>query len=687
MNTSDKCSSFRLVLYSLLAISLHTNCSTSSPDLVSHSPHKINLTTGNWYALSNAEEGLAQMSDGDLTQPIPNGKGKIIEFYESYYPLKKGESLHIDSIKLFSLGESGDVPLRISCIDENWNRTEIAQFVGSTKRGWIGPHPQNPQKFSFDPPPGKIRYLVLTRGNVSPAEIEFFGQYQSLEQPAAEPIKSSTIYLNDLLGVNAYEWNFLQESNHAQIDAARLGNMRYFSGIRHYLDWERLEDKKGSYTFNPAHNGSWNYDLLYEKLLGLKMNLLVCLKTIPKWLQETYPMDQRNNENAPLAFGMDATHPKSYVDQAKVAFQFAARYGKNKLIADSLLKVNPLPRWPSDSPNVTKKGLGLVRFMECENERDKWWKGRQAYQTGREYAANLSAFYDGHMGQLGKDVGVKQADSSMVVVMGGLATPSIDYIRGMIDWCKEFRGTKPSGEVNLCWDIINFHLYTADERKNRGIAPELDMGGGSAEKIARAFVALSQNTLNNMPVWVTETGYDVHPGSPNKAVALGQTSILETQANWLLRTGLLYARQGVQKVFYYQMYDDNPSAGQKYATTGLMEGETTTRPAAAYLGQVKNYFGGYAFKSSNSQTHIVDQYQNNQKQNLWIVYYPSEKGQSGNVELTVGASKMAYVYRPTPKGLEMKKEQIPVVNGKCILSVTETPLFVTTHPVMPAPIW
>ena len=41
-------------------------------------------------------------------------------------------------------------------------------------------------------------------------------------------------------------------------------------------------------------------------------------------------------------------------------------------------------------------GLNLIKYVECENERDKWWKGRRAYQTLAEYAANLSAFYDGH---------------------------------------------------------------------------------------------------------------------------------------------------------------------------------------------------------------------------------------------------------------------------------------------------
>ena len=109
--------------------------------------------------------------------------------------------------------------------------------------------------------------------------------------------------------------------------------------------------------------------------------------------------------------------------------------------------------------NTVKIGLGLIHYIECDNERDKWWKGRKAYQTGREYAANLSAFYDGHKNTLGPGVGVKNADPSVQVVIGGVAAATTDYVRGMIDWCREFRGYKANGEIDLCWDVINQHLY------------------------------------------------------------------------------------------------------------------------------------------------------------------------------------------------------------------------------------
>ena len=50
---------------------------------------------------------------------------------------------------------------------------------------------------------------------------------------------------------------------------------------------------------------------------------------------------------------------------------------------------------------------------------------------------------------MGKGVGVKNADPNMMVVMAGLSTANPDYVKGMIDWCKEFGGDKADGSVNL----------------------------------------------------------------------------------------------------------------------------------------------------------------------------------------------------------------------------------------------
>jgi endoglucanase len=112
------------------------------------------------------------------------------------------------------------------------------------------------------------------------------------------------------------------------------------------------------------------------------------LKTLPGWFLESYyPADQRDAENVPAANEANLLKPASYIAQAKLVFQFAARYGQNKKIDPALLAgvlTGPIyPTAPEVGSRTREVGLGYIRYVECENERDKWRKGRKAYQTAR----------------------------------------------------------------------------------------------------------------------------------------------------------------------------------------------------------------------------------------------------------------------------------------------------------------
>jgi hypothetical protein len=453
--------------------------------------------------------------------------------------------------------------------------------------------------------------------------------------------------------------------------------MKSFSSIRHYMDWEKLEQTDGNFTFNPTRSGGWNYDTIYARCKAENIEVLACLKTIPDWLQQTYPSSDRDNENTPMAYGADPLLPVSYIRQAKVAFQYAARYGSNASVSSSLLSVNGTPRWNNDPVNTVKKGLNLIRFIECDNERDKWWKGRKAYQTGREYAANLSAFYDGHKGTLGAGVGVKTADPAMQVVMGGIASPSTDYVMGMIDWCRQYRGYKPDGSVNLCWDVINYHLYPNDAHSAQGIgaargaAPEV----AGADSIAAAFVKLAHVYAKDMPVWITETGYDVNQGSPLKAVGIGSKSVLATQADWILRTALLYARMGVERCFFYQTYDENIWNGGRFASSGLLNADRSRKPAADFLLQVRRQFGDYLFDTTISSAPLVDRYKSG-NQTMYAIVKPSENGSSVSHTLNLGSAGTARIYVPVAGQDSMSVQTVSLNNGQLTLTVGETPQFV-----------
>lgn len=491
------------------------------------------------------------------------------------------------------------------------------------------------------------------------------------------------VLFKNMLGINAFEWDFLESPDRKhpknKIYEPRMELIKSFSGIRHYLDWEKLEWVEGEYTFNPTRDGNWYYDVMYARCKAENIDVLACIKQCPPWLENTYPKEMRNKENVPAPYGLDREEPASYIAQAKMAFQYAARYGYNQSIDSSLIKVSAKPRWNGDDVNKRKVSLGLIKYIECDNERDKWWRGKQAEQSPEEYAANMSAFYDGHKGMLGKGVGVKAADPNMVVVMGGLAKADVNYVRRMVAWCKENRGLRKDGSVNVCFDVINYHLYSNDGESEQhkgkytqGMSPE----NSESAKVADEFIRFAHNEVQGKEVWITECGYDVNPKSPLRAVAIGKKTQEQTQADWALRTSLLYARHGIQRVFFYMLDDVNTKDGTQFSSSGFVVNEKR-RPAADYFLQVKKLLGDFTYKKTINQNPLVDVYQKGTK-TMYVLTSPTQTGKTIRYNLAV-KSALATLFTPQSGSIVMKKQLLKSTAGKLNIPVGETPVFVALH--------
>jgi hypothetical protein len=484
--------------------------------------------------------------------------------------------------------------------------------------------------------------------------------------------------LSNMFGINSYEWNFEENPaamNERQIYEPNMVLIKTFSGMRHYMNWNKLENTEGNYSYNPTTDGNWDYDLMYTRCKQDSILVLACMKNVPVWMMDTYPADQRDDENVPAPYGSDLSNPASYVVQARTAFQFVARYGYNKTIDSSLVKVNEQPNAGNRKPNELKIGLGLIKYIECGNENDRWWKGDKATQTPEQYAANLSAFYDGHKGTLGNNAGVKTADSTMKVVMTGLASADVNYLKRMVAWCKINRGLKADGSVNLCFDIINYHFYANNgdifthKKATTGLAPELSSSG----RVADSFVQYADSLPGKPEVWVTEAGYDINPASYQAAPAIGNKTALQTQADWTLRSALLYRRHGIKRLFFYQLFDAFPGKGEQYATSGLAQ-SPKRRPAADYILQTTKLMGKYDYVETISQNPLIDVYQYNSDR-IYALMLPGQTGRVGTYTLNFGYDLPIVVYKPKAGADAMAQSVVKAVNGKLTLQVTETPQF------------
>ncbi|GAB3576390.1 hypothetical protein GCM10027578_42250 [Spirosoma luteolum] len=653
--------------------------SAPAPTTTAAASVKIPIDPKRWYQVNNVSNGLDGLFDGNVDAVVNTGWGKILTNYDAYYPLNQGETMTINQIRFYDgQGMNTDAPMTLWVITNDWKRIQIGTFVGTQYNAWVGPNPDQLTDFKVKTVVTNARYLVINTSGAYPNEMELYGSYTGGSTLRVASTKGASP-LRQQFGVNAFEWDIEDANSPWQVDEKRVTGIKGFSAIRHYMDWEKLESIQGEYTFNPTLSGSWNYDAIYERMKAEGIDVLACLKTIPKWLENTYPEGKRDYENIPTVYGRDLSQPASYIEQARVGFQYMARYGYNKAVDPSLVKVSNRQSWAG--VNTVKIGLGLIQYIECENERDKTWKGREAYQSAREYAANLSAFYDGHKNTMGPGVGVKNADPSVKVVIGGLAASSTDYVRAMIDWCKEFRGYRADGRVDLCWDVINQHLYSNDAKTSqngggsRGAAPELS---GTGEQAAE-FVSVARQYSYDMPVWITEAGYDLNQGSPFRAMPIGNKTAEQTQADWILRTALMYSRVGIDRLFFYQFHDDNAAIPTQFYSMGLMRSDNTRKPAADFLYQTNKLLGAYTFKETLNGDPLVDRYEatiNGQVQSAYMLVIPDEKGRTATYNLSVGSAGSVKLYTPKIGSDEMSVVILAAVNGVVKIPVTETPVFV-----------
>lgn len=605
--------------------------------------------------------------------------------WEAYYPLLDGEQMSVDSIRMYDRENIfTNTPLLVYAITNAGERKLLATFAGEKYLAWVGPYPSR-STFKLDTAVSNIRGLMLqVYGNGFPAELELYGTYtapapfSSVAAPPQEPLKR-------MFGIDGFAWNWVdQTGSNIYIGEGKLRAMKSFGGFRQYLDWQKSEPVEGRYYFSPQDGGGWPLDTIYKKAQEIDVDMVATFQNIPPWMVATYPDSLKASDNNPVRYGKPYADPASYIEQAKLGFQYAARYGRNKNIDSALVSVYSVPSFYNQKVNTKKIGLGLVKYMECGNEVDKTWRGRKGYLSAREYAANLSAFYDGHLNTMGASVGVKNADSTMQVVMSGIAFPSTDYLRGIIDWCKEFRGYKADGRVNLCFDVINYHNYSSDRKfyqstsGTRGMAPEKS----TADSVARNFINASHLYAYDMPVWITEQGYDINQGSPLKAIAVGTRTAAETQADWILRSGLLYARRGFHKSFFYEVFDFEVTYGGKYASMGLIDKTTFARkPAGDFVYQTVKQFGNYMFQETLSSDPFVDRYEYN-GQSMYALAVPDETGRTATYSLSLGVDS-AIVYVPTVGSDSMTQQKLATVNGALLLTVTETPVFVVPSQVVP----
>jgi Glycosyl hydrolase catalytic core len=459
--------------------------------------------------------------------------------------------LIIDLRKTYNLGKirlydgSGQPMLRLSHSTDNKTYSLLLERPLDRYNQWVDWPAEAPLRYlkmellsaQGDQMIGEMELYTATPGSVS-------------ARTSAVPTKR---YTGDALkiGVNGFHW-------------VPLELLQPFSFYREYQYWEWMEAARGTNRFEPADGAEGQFDTHYAALKARGIKPVVCVNQTPDWLLTGYPKKKDYKDFKPVPFGESALEPRSYRHFARFLFQLAARYGRKK-VPESQLTLAKTPLTGQTQINQAKSGLDLVEYIEVWNEPDKWWADPEAFFTPQEYAAMLSACFDGHEGRLGPGHGIKTADPTMKVVMAGLSGLNINYLRDMNAWFQANRRDK-----RFAADVLNLHHYANQNNDLQvkfevGVSPEANE---MKEKLKYA-VGEAKKIASGRPVWLTEFGYDTQSNSPQRAVSYEKYSAEEVQGIWLMRTYVEAIAAGVDLAFAYNIIDEDNDKGGLFQSSGL----------------------------------------------------------------------------------------------------------------------
>lgn len=367
-------------------------------------------------------------------------------------------------------------------------------------------------------------------------------------------------------------------------------------------------------ALEPTRQADGNYDTWLRRAKDAKISVVFCPNRVPFWwlTDQERSSDPEWSDRRLHKTNVTGSDPRHYYDICQYFWQLAARYGREKY-DESMLRVNQTPRWTNDPVTRKASGLNLLNYIEVENEPDRPWKDANHKYTAEQYAALLSAAYDGHEGALGP-IGIKNADKTMKVVMGGLSAIDIPYLQKMQLWFQFNRKDK-----KFPCDVINVHHYTNQNNPfpgnsinlvgGKGVSPEED----HLDIRLNSLVSWVRNNLGkDKEIWYSEFGWDTqtnsNPWISQYPKLYANRSAEELQGIWSIRAYLIAIEQGINVSHLYNAIDE-PAAesGNLFQSSGLSTSQRTgyrKKPAYNDVTWLVNQLKGFRFTKSHTVNNV-----------------------------------------------------------------------------------
>jgi hypothetical protein len=508
-----------------------------------------------------------------------------------------------------------------------------------------------------------LRFVIPDPGTRVP-EVALYGEPATPDRADAPPPSHPHVLptMDQFIGTNAFIDDPLDKM-------AVVGFVREY----HSWSWDAGDGKPDTPPFpnnrlalNPSYaagGNAWFFDDYYAGLKAAGVSVCPAIQGNVLWLAG----DPGRMNWKVCAPGQDPANPASYAAHADEMFQYAARYGSAH-VPDSLLKLMP------NQPR--KSGLGLLHYFENQNEADAWWAGRDAYASPYEFAAQCSADYDGNKKSMGATFGVKNADPKAKMVIGGLANPTLDYIKAMKVWADWNRG----GDFPA--DVLNLHHYS-NSAGVQGFSISISPEDDRLKERFQDIIDYRNRYLPGKEIWVTEFGYDTNPASPMRAPAIGKTSSEETQARWIIRSYLALAAAGIDRAAQYMLRDVDPSNPGQFASCGLVtqKGEWKPKLSWYYTATLKTRLTGmrYAGEAPSGDPRVrIYRFRSDRGNGAYVVWSAtSENASVPNFRLShLGPARSATLVEMAGGRKDGSATPLAVTDGGVTVTVSECPVIV-----------
>jgi hypothetical protein len=511
------------------------------------------------------------------------------------------------------------------------------------------------------------RFIILEFPNAGAAttpEIKFSGTTTG----ASFSYSSTTLTskkIRNYINTNAFHW----------VNNDILNN---FDFVREFQEWVWMENIEGINTFDPSWSGAGHFDTHYNAMKRCGVNILPVIQGSPNWMNKESSVTWNDQWKPLTSQTLNAELPANYIQSARFAWQFGARYGRVSYPISSLT-INTTPFYTGAKPNEYLSGSDLIQYVEFWNEPEKTWKQREGRFTAFEYAAYISAIADGHCGTMGPYLGVKTADPSMKLVCAGMYDDHFEFLKAMLVW---FRYNRLDGQAPF--DIVNFHHYSNSTGGqfvdgSIGISPEANQIVTSMTE----FVHDCKVMLPNHPVWITEFGYDSNNNSLQKVPSITGQTQFETQANLVLRSILEYSKVQIDKTFVFNIYDENvnQSGATTYMSCGLVVQESLgwkPKPNFNFVIGLRNLMADFMYLKDNSTGNTrIYKYNNEDGDFIYAFWSPTSNNTSFNSFITIEEQNVTpTLYRLIDVKSIFIGEKQQLVNNQINVNVSEAPKFI-----------